>query len=148
MKFTEAKQGRIFILRLEDGDILPNTIEDFAQKKGIRSGMVLFLGGTAKGSKLVVGPQDDQAAKPKKMITQLRGTSEGHGVGTIFTGEAGTPLLHLHGSFGREEKSLTGCTREGITTWLVGEVVIIEMVDTQAGRKLDPFSGFELLSVD
>ena len=32
MKYSEAKQGRTFIIRLEDGDILHEKIEEFARE--------------------------------------------------------------------------------------------------------------------
>ncbi|NIT59971.1 MAG: DUF296 domain-containing protein, partial [Aliifodinibius sp.] len=31
MKYSEAKQGRIFVIRLEDGDIVHDEIERFAR---------------------------------------------------------------------------------------------------------------------
>src|SRR5208283_2450490 len=57
MKFSEAKPGRFFILRLEDGDILHECIEAFARERNIRAAALIALGGADAGSKLVVGPQ-------------------------------------------------------------------------------------------
>ena len=50
MKFTSATPGRIFILRLEDGEILHETIESFAAKQGIRAAALIVLGGADEGS--------------------------------------------------------------------------------------------------
>jgi predicted DNA-binding protein with PD1-like motif len=33
MKYSEAKPGRIFVLRLEDGDILHESVETFAREQ-------------------------------------------------------------------------------------------------------------------
>jgi len=33
MKYSEAKLGRVFVLRLEDGEIIHQIVEKFAQKK-------------------------------------------------------------------------------------------------------------------
>ncbi|KDR94128.1 hypothetical protein SAMN02745945_00812 [Peptoclostridium litorale DSM 5388] len=33
MKATEGKLGRVFVIRLEEGDILPDCIEEFASVK-------------------------------------------------------------------------------------------------------------------
>ena len=41
MQSAEGKMGRIFILRLDDGDLLPASIEQFAKKKNIKNGFVL-----------------------------------------------------------------------------------------------------------
>jgi predicted DNA-binding protein with PD1-like motif len=37
MKYSQAAQGRTFIIRLEDGDILHEAVERFAADKGIRA---------------------------------------------------------------------------------------------------------------
>lgn len=34
MKYSEAKQGRIFVIRLEDGDVIHEEIEKFASYGG------------------------------------------------------------------------------------------------------------------
>ena len=57
MKYSEATLGRVFVLRLEDGDIVHEEIEAFAQEHGIRSAAVLVLGGADEGSRLVVENQ-------------------------------------------------------------------------------------------
>ena len=41
MKYSEAKLGRIFILRLEHGDKIPDIIEEFAA--GNKSNLELFI---------------------------------------------------------------------------------------------------------
>lgn len=148
MKYTEAKLGRIFILRLEHGDRLPDTIEEFAKSNGIESATVLFIGGSDRNSKVVVGPEDGTAAKPVPAVMNLSGVSEAVGIGTIFSNEGGIPKLHLHSAFGRKEKTVTGCTREGVTIWHIGEVIILELVDCSAQRKINRETGFELLEVE
>lgn len=37
MKYSEAKQGRTFVIRLEDGDIIHEEIEQFAKDHSINS---------------------------------------------------------------------------------------------------------------
>ena len=147
MKYSEANLGRIFILRMENGDKIPDTIEEFAKVHQIDSAMVQFLGGADKDSVVVVGPEDGSAPKPKKMITSLHGTSEALGLGTLFRNEEGVPKLHMHSAFGRERNTVTGCTREGIKIWHIGEVVIYELINIKAQRKIDPQTGFELLEL-
>jgi len=147
MKYTEATIGRVFILRLEHGDRMPRVIEEFAGQKNIAAATVLFLGGADGGSKVVVGPKEGKAAKPIPMVTSLPDVSEAIGVGTIFTNEADIPKLHLHAAFGRADTTVTGCTREGVDIWHIGEVVILELINNSAQRKIDPQTGFELLEV-
>lgn len=148
MKFTEARFGRVFILRLEHGDKIPDEIECFAKAEKISSALVNFLGGADTGSKVVVGPEDGTAEKPQKMITRLPGVSEAAAVGTLFLNEQGHPRLHMHSAFGRKTDTITGCTREGIDIWHIGEVVIIELLTDKAIRKVHPENGFELLEIE
>jgi predicted DNA-binding protein with PD1-like motif len=147
MKYSEANLGRVFILRLENGDKIPDTIEEFAKTHQIESAMVQFLGGADKDSIVVVGPEDGAAPKPQKMVTNLLGTSEALGLGTLFMNEARVPKLHMHSAFGRNRETVTGCTREGIMIWHIGEVVIFELTNTTAQRKINAETGFELLEV-
>ena len=145
MKYSEGKIERTFVIRLEDGDKLPDTIEKFAQTHKINSAIVFYIGGAKKNSKIVVGPKNNEAIIPIPMVTLLKGVSESQGLGTIFLNEEKKPKLHMHASFGRKAKTITGCVRKGVDIWLVGEIVIIEMLDTSAIRKKDITSGFELL---
>ena len=69
------------------------------------------------------------------------------GAGTLFPDEAGRPVLHLHASFGRDTAVTTGCIRNGVRTWVVGEVVVIELVGSTATRREDQSTGFELLDL-
>ena len=45
MKASEGELGRVFILRLEDGDRLPDCLEAFAAEKGVAAGHVILVGG-------------------------------------------------------------------------------------------------------
>jgi len=40
---------------------------------------------------------------------------------------------------------MTGCLRYGVTTWLVGEVILYEILGADMARIKDERSGFELL---
>lgn len=145
MNYTEAQLGRIFILRLQQNERLHEVIEKFAQQKQITSALCFFLGGAEDKSKVVVGPEDGNIMPPNPMITLLKGVHEGHGVGTIFVDEAGKPKLHMHGSFGRNNTSITGCVRMGVDVWQIGEIVLLELKGGSAKRKRNEQTGFEFL---
>ena len=38
MKATEGHVGRVYVIRLEDGDVVPECIERFAEEEGVRVG--------------------------------------------------------------------------------------------------------------
>ncbi|MFC1592669.1 PPC domain-containing DNA-binding protein [Candidatus Omnitrophota bacterium] len=145
MKYSQAKQGRIFVIRLEDGDIIHEEIEKFACEKSIQAGTLVILGGVDKDSKLVVGPENGRAEPIVPIEHVLDNVHEITGVGTIFPGKKGKPYLHMHLACGRRSSTTTGCVRRGVKTWHVLEVILFELVDTTAARVLDSATGFELL---
>jgi predicted DNA-binding protein with PD1-like motif len=145
MKYSQAHQGRTFILRLEDGEILHETIEAFALEHSVKTAAVIALGGADEGSKLVVGPEHGRSKIITPMEHILDDVHEIAGVGTIFPDKDGKPVLHMHVASGRNDKSVTGCVRQGVKVWQVMEVILFEFVDTTACRVLDKQLGFELL---
>jgi uncharacterized protein len=147
MKATEGKIGRVFILRLEDGDIVPDCIEEFCRKNNVLTGNVLLIGGIGAGQ-VVVGPRVSSDIPPEPMILPIDGAHEVVGIGIIAPDSNGKPLLHIHAALGRSGKTTTGCLRPGVTTWLVGEAVISEILGADATRKPDTASGLVLLQVD
>jgi len=145
MKYSEAKQGRTFIIRLEDGEILHETIEAFAAEQSVKAAAVIALGGADEGSTLVVGPEEGRSTPVIPMEHILDDVHEIAGVGTIFPGKDGKPVLHMHIASGRNDRAVTGCVRRGVKVWQVMEVVLFELVDSSARRVLDNQLGFELL---
>ena len=145
MKYSEAKPGRVFVIRLEDGDILHEEIETFAHDKGIKAASLIALGGADVESRLVTGPQEGRAEKIEPMIESLDNVHEVVGTGTLFPNEKGQMLLHMHLACGRNRETTTGCVRQGVRVWQVMEVVIHELVDSTGVRRLDVATGFELL---
>jgi predicted DNA-binding protein with PD1-like motif len=146
MKATEGHIGRVFVLRLEDGDVVPDCIESFAAEKKISVGQVVLVGGIG-GGKIVVGPEDSEEMPPEPVLLPVEGAHEVVGVGIIAPDKNGKPTLHIHASLGRADKALTGCLRPGVTTWLVGEAIIYEILGAKAARLPDPKSGFDLMEV-
>ena len=147
MRFTEAKLGRVFVLRLHDSDHLPDVLESFAAEKNVSAALCFFLGGAKENSRVVVGPKNGNALPPEPMVTLLEGVHEACGVGTIFADEEGKPKLHMHTSFGRSENTITGCVRMGVEVWQIGEVVMLELTGATAQRAKDKETGFEFLEI-
>jgi predicted DNA-binding protein with PD1-like motif len=145
MQFSQARPGRIFVLRLEDGEIVHEVIERFAQEQGIEAASVLILGGADDGSVLVVGPEQDRQLPLQPTQTRLQNAHEVAGVGTLFSDENKVPLLHMHMACGRGEKAVVGCIRGGVKVWRVMEVIISELNDCSARRLLEEPLGLKLL---
>jgi predicted DNA-binding protein with PD1-like motif len=146
MKASEGRAGRVFVIRLEHGDIVPDCIEMFAEAKKISVGQVIIIGGIG-GGQVVVGPRHSNEMPPEPMLVPIDGAHEVMGIGVIAPNKTGKPVLHVHGSLGRSGKATTGCLRPGVSTWIVGEVIICEILGTNAVRELDEKTKFELLQV-
>ncbi len=146
MKSTEGKIGRVFVLRLDDGDTIPVCIEQFAIEKGITHAQVILIGGIGKGQ-VVSGPRYSDVMPPEAMLIPVDGAHDVLGVGIVAPGAAGKPGLHMHAALGRSGQTLTGCLQAGVETWLIGEVIVYEIIGAGAARIPDAASGFSLLEV-
>ncbi len=144
MKASEGRIGRIFVIRLEDGDVIPECIEQFAGGKGISIAQVILVGGIG-GGQVVVGPRRTEDKTPEPVLLPLDGAHEVAGVGVLAPGPDGKPNLHIHAALGRSGQTMTGCLRFGVRTWLVVEAILIEVTGAAAARVKDPQSGFALL---
>ena len=147
MEYRTAELGRAVIIRLEDGDVVHECIEEIARREGIERGVVTLVGGAAGGSRLVVGPEDGAADTIVPMDLTLDDAHEVAAVGTLFPDEDGVPVLHLHAACGRGERALVGCVRLGVETWTILEGTIVEIVGSTAVRRRDPQTGFQLLDL-
>ncbi len=145
MRTASGSAGRSFVLRLEEGEVLHESVERFAAAESISAASVLAVGGADDGSQLIVGPKDGRASPVEPLRHSLSGVHELSGVGTLFPDDQGRPSLHMHASCGRDGRTVTGCVRAGVKVWLIMEVIIHEIVGVEAVRVTDPVNGFALL---
>jgi len=145
MKYSEARSGRVFVIRLEDGDIVHREIEKFAEEKSINAASMIIIGGADMGSELIVGPEDGGSSPVVPMVHKLTNVHEVVGTGTLFPDDDGKPVLHMHIAGGRNDSTITGCIRNGLKVWKVMEVILTELNDSTGVRILDSESGFKLL---
>ncbi len=146
MKASEGRLGRVFVIRLEDGDVVPTCIENFAEENGISVAQVILVGGVGDGE-VVVGPRRSEERPPQPMLLPVDGAHEVAGVGVLAPDEKGKPVLHIHAALGRSGQTITGCLRQGVSTWLIGEAILFEVVGAKAARLKDQKSGFTLLEL-
>ncbi|MCQ2078783.1 MAG: DNA-binding protein [archaeon] len=141
MKSVEMKKGRTFVLTLETGESIKAEIEGFCKTQNITCAKVTVIGGVGAGSTFVSGPMlvDGKETEPIKPLTYTTDApAEFAGVGTVFPDESGNPVMHLHGSLGRNGMSVTGCFRDKALAWLTLEVIIEELTGDAPVRKMDP----------
>lgn len=146
MRYAVAEPGRVFVLRLEDGEIVHEVIEKFADEQGIEAASLIILGGADDRSRLVVGPEEDRTLPLAPMKMELEHAHEVTGTGTLFRDAEGVPLLHMHMACGRNEKTTTGCIREGVRVWHVMEVVIHEIRNCGVTRRIEEPLGLKMLA--
>ena len=146
MKYSQAQPGRIFVIRLEDGDVVHEEIEQFAQKQSIKAAALIAVGGADKESKLVVGPEDGRTTPVNPLEHVLDNVHEIAGTGTLFPDDEGNPMLHMHMACGRRSATTTGCIRSGVKVWHVMEIILFELINSTGIRTLDDATGFKLLN--
>jgi len=134
MQYTEGQIGRIFVVRIDDGEDLLVSLRRFIVDKDIRAGSVVFLGALMDG-KMVTGPEEP-VIPPDPHFVFFEGGWEVFGLGTIYPGDDG-PHIHCHASVGRAGHALTGCLRERAVTYLIVEVIIYEITGLSARREFD-----------
>ena len=145
MKYSQATAGRIFIIRLEDGEVVHEQIEQFARDHSVKAASLIALGAADKGSTLVTGPQLSRKTPVVLNTFVMDNVYEVMGTGTLFPNEKGEPVLHMHLACGRGFTSVAGCIRKGVKVWHVMEIVLQEIVSSTAARCQDANIGFELL---
>jgi uncharacterized protein len=134
MQYTEGQLGRVFVVRIDDGEDMLSSLRTFIAEKEVLAGSILFLGALMSG-RMVTGPEEP-VIPPVPHFVMFEGGWEVFGVGTIYPGEGG-PHIHYHASVGRSGHALTGCLREKATTYLIVEAVIQEFVGLSARREFD-----------
>ncbi len=145
MDYQLGKVGRVIVARGFDGEDVYQQIESIAEKEKIRCGTVLLLGGL-RSAKVVVGPKSP-TGPIEPQFTEFDDAREIVGVGTIFPDDRGRPKMHLHAGIGRGAEAIVGCPRGGATVFCVLEVVITEIEDVDASRRMDPQLGLKVLTL-
>ena len=134
MQYTEGQIGRVFVVRIDDGEDMLLALRQFILDRDIKAGSIHFLGALMNG-RMVTGPEEP-VIPPVPHFVMFEGGWEVFGVGTIYPGEGG-PHIHYHGSVGRSGHALTGCLREKAVAYLIVEAVITEFTGLSARRELD-----------
>jgi predicted DNA-binding protein with PD1-like motif len=136
--------GRVFVLRMDDGEDLLESIQKFVKEKSIGSGMMLFLG-ALKDGRAVTGPEKP-VIPPTPHFETFDSAWEVFGMATVYPSTEG-PKIHMHSSMGRGRAALVGCIRDKASVYLIVEAVLIEFKGLDATRELDERTGLYLLSL-
>ena len=143
MKYTAAKIKRVFVVKIENGDDVLESLYSMARREKVKSGMLYLIGAIDK-CEVVTGPRKT-VLPPDPWFVPVKGAHEVVGIGTLFS-EKGKPRIHLHMSLGRGRKAMVGCLRKNSKTYIVLEGVLMEL-ESKAVRALDGKSGMTLLKI-
>ncbi len=138
MQYSEGKPGRIFVLRIDHGEDVIQTVLRLVGMKEISSAIVHLLGALSNGQ-IVTGPEEP-VLPPQPHFLHFDGGWEVFGIGTVYPGKDG-PAVHFHVSVGKGDQAHTGCLRNVAATYIVVEAVILEIADLQAKRVHDSRTG-------
>ncbi|BBL68976.1 PPC domain-containing DNA-binding protein [Methanoculleus chikugoensis] len=141
MQYSEGQVGRVFTVRIDDGEDFLREIQRFVAAMNIRCGTIQFLG-AVRSATIVTGPKEP-VIPPSPRGEEIFGGWELLGFATIYPGEDG-PSIHLHTAAGKGIRSLTGCLREKAEVYLVIEAIVTEFVGITAKRLPDEQTGVNL----
>lgn len=134
MQYSEGSLGRVFVLRIDDGEDLIAMLQKFIREKKIESCMALFMGALAEG-KCVTGPEA-LTIPPVPHWEEYRDGWEVFGMATVYPSVEG-PKFHIHSAIGRGRTALLGCIRERAKVYLVVEAVLFEFSGLSVRREWD-----------
>ena len=143
MEYTKGKLKNIFVLRMNDGEDVLESLTKIAKKEKIRAGIIHLTGGI-KNCKVVTGPKKT-CIPPDCVWQKIKDAHEVLAFGTLFL-MGKEPKIHIHLALGRGKKTYIGCLRTGSQVYLVLEGVILE-TDAKVIREYDKKSGFNLLKI-
>ena len=141
MQYSEGQVGRVFTVRIDDGEDFLREIERIVAAMNIQNGTIQFLG-AVRSAKIVTGPKEP-VIPPSPRGEEILGGWELLGLATIYPGEDG-PSIHLHTAAGKGIRSLAGCLREKAEVYLVIEAIVTEFVGISARRLPDEKTGVNL----
>ena len=144
MQYSEGSIGRVFVLRMDHGEDLIESLQKFLQEKKIESCMALFMGALRDGQ-AVTGPKLP-VVPPTPNYEAYESAWEVFGMATIYPSEEG-PKLHIHSGIGRGREAILGCIRDKAEVYLVVEAVLFEICGLVAQRAWDEKMQLFLLSL-
>ncbi|MDN7011681.1 DUF296 domain-containing protein [Methanoculleus sp. FWC-SCC3] len=141
MQYSEGQVGRVFTIRIDNGEDFIREIQRFVAAMNIQNGTIQFLG-AVRSATIVTGPKEP-VIPPSPRGEEVFGGWELLGFATIYPGEDGASI-HLHAAAGKGIRSLVGCLREKAEVYLVIEAIVTEFVGIAAKRLPDEKTGVDL----
>ena len=136
------REGSRWMLRLDDGQDLFETLSRFAEQEGLRAGTVVF--GIGMFRTATFGYWDGTQYRPHELTIPHEVVSL-HG--TIARAE-GAPSLHLHGAVAGPDHRILGGHLLRATVGMLQEVLIETFPGRTFGRPMVESYGLKMLDLD
>ncbi|MDP4180148.1 MAG: DUF296 domain-containing protein [Bacillota bacterium] len=143
MQYREGTLGRVFVVKIEDGDDLIESIKSVAIDAEIKTASFMMLG-ALKEAMFVSGPKEP-VLPPEQVWKSFSDGREIMGIGTLYKNDH-DPSIHLHISVGKGDEAHVGCLRENGQVYIVVEVVIFEICGIIAEKIFDKKTGQKMLN--
>lgn len=143
MEYRTGRIGRVFTLRFDEGDDFLAGLKQVVVKEDIRSAWFHVLGGLRQAD-VVTGPKEP-VMPPDPVWREIREVREMLGGGSIFW-DRDEPKIHLHAALGHHGEAITVCVRDKTRTYLVLEVLVVEIEGIAATRPWYEAGGFHRLT--
>ena len=139
MRYQAGEAGRVFYVRLDDGEDLHEAIKDLVSRENIRCAWFHIFGGLRKAG-VVIGTKEP-VMPPEPVWEEVNDTREVIGTGSVFWSDD-EPLIHLHAAMGHHGATLTGCVRKDSKVYLVIELMLVEVTGIDVTRPWYEKGGF------
>lgn len=136
VQYQQGQLGRTYLIKFEHGEDLFDQLASFILKEKIFNA-VFWMMGALKSGKYVGGPRDC-SVPPQPLEFAFQDGREILAFGTVYRDENNSPSLHMHGLYGREGETLSGCLRDQAQVYLIVEVLLMEMNGFTVKRLTDP----------
>ncbi len=144
MEYSIGKINRAVLIKFTQDDDIINNIQGMCAKEGICSAIFYVIGGI-NNADIVSGPAKERFPL-EPIFSTIDKKSEILGIGTVFMAD-GAPMVHLHAAVAKGDKIKVGCLRGMTKSFLITEIVLLELTGIDAKRVLDDQSGFKLLNI-
>lgn len=137
-----VREGSRWMLRLDDGQDLFETISGFAQQENIRAGTVVF--GIGMFRRLTLGYWDGSQYQPRELTVPHEVVSL-HG---SIARAGGAPSLHLHAAVAGPDHTVVGGHLLRATVGAIQEILIETFPGRTFGRPLVESYGLKMLDLE
>lgn len=139
MRDAEFERGRSFVMRLEKGRDLLEQLTDYCNRRSIDAAQVTIIGAVTRAT---LGFYDQEGREyGRRVVDEPMEIIHATGNVSYLDGER---FVHLHGTFGREDRStVAGHLFEGCEVF-AGEAILHELEGPVLDRVFDDATGLTL----